>query len=200
METIYLAIISSILAPILVAGFKIVWNFLDKKFTLKINAIEKKIDDRNTRIKKDVGTIYNIISAVLSTLKSSRVYIIQPHPLGKNEFISVVYEVTDMGVQPIKDKLVDFPAANMPCFVGDISSRDFLYFKSISMMKGKRSRAFFANAGSDSLIIKKLEDDQHDWVGSLVVDFMGETNIAPDYAKSVLQDAADKIQFILPAV
>ena len=82
----------------------------------------------------------------------------------------------------------------------NISQRDFLYYKSTNMLKGKRSRAFFSNVGTESLIIKHLSDDKSDWIGSIVVDYMHETNVAPDYSKALLQDAADKIQFILPPV
>ena len=196
MEAVYNTIITAILVPVVALLLKLV----EKKFNLKLKQLEKKISENDSKTKKDVGTIYNIISALLSTMRASRVYIIQPHPLDKNEFLSVVYEVTDMGIMPIKGQLVDFPAENMPVFVGEISQRDFLYYKNISMLKGKRSRAFFANVGAESLIIKHLSDDQNDWIGSLVVDFMNETTVAPDYAKNVLQDAADKIQFILPPV
>lgn len=188
------------MAPLLLGGAAVLWRYLEKKTDLRLKELEKKINENDVKTKKDVGTIYNVISALLSAMQASRVYIIQPHPLDKNEFISVVYEVTDMGIMPIKGQLVDYPAENMPVFVGEISQRDFLYYKSTNMLKGKRSRAFFSNVGTESLIIKHLSDDKSDWIGSIVVDYMHETNVAPDYSKALLQDAADKIQFILPAV
>ena len=200
MESISSLIINSLMAPLLLGGAAVLWRYLEKKMDLRLKELEKKINEQDNKTKKDVGTIYNVISALLSAMQASRVYIIQPHPLDKNEFISVIYEVTDMGIMPIKGQLVDYPAENMPVFVGEISQRDFLYYKSTNMLKGKRSRAFFSNVGTESLIIKHLSDDKSDWIGSIVVDYMHETNVAPDYSKALLQDAADKIQFILPPV
>ena len=200
MESISSLIINSLMAPLVLGGAAVLWRYLEKKTDLRLKELEKKINENDVKTKKDVGTIYNVISALLSAMQASRVYIIQPHPLDKNEFLSVVYEVTDMGIMPIKGQLVDYPAENMPVFVGEISQRDFLYYKSTNMLKGKRSRAFFSNVGTESLIIKHLSDDKSDWIGSIVVDYMHETNVAPDYSKALLQDAADKIQFILPPV
>lgn len=200
MESISSLIINSLMAPLVLGGAAVLWRYLEKKTDLRLKELEKKINENDVKTKKDVGTIYNVISALLSAMQASRVYIIQPHPLDKNEFISVIYEVTDMGIMPIKGQLVDCPAENMPVFVGEISQRDFLYYKSTNMLKGKRSRAFFSNVGTESLIIKHLSDDKSDWIGSIVVDYMHETNVAPDYSKALLQDAADKIQFILPPV
>ena len=200
MESISSLIINSLMAPLVLGGAAVLWRYLEKKTDLRLKELEKKINEQDNNTKKDVGTIYNVISALLSAMQASRVYIIQPHPLDKNEFLSVVYEVTDMGIMPIKGQLVDYPAENMPVFVGEISQRDFLYYKSTNMLKGKRSRAFFSNVGTESLIIKHLSDDKSDWIGSIVVDYMHETNVAPDYSKALLQDAADKIQFILPPV
>lgn len=196
METVYNTLITAILVPIIALLLKLI----EKKFNFKLSQLENKFNDKNAKTKKDVGAIYNVIAALLSNLQASRVYIMQPHPLGKNEYISVIFEVTDMGVMPIKDKLIDFPAANMPCFVGDISQRDFLFYKNINLLKGERSRAFFTNTGSESIIVKRLKDDKNDWIGSIIVDCMEETQMAPDYAKNILRAAADKIQFILPPV
>lgn len=200
MDNFWSLVITSLVSPLALGLAGVMWKFLEKRLNLRINEVERKLNEGLSKSKRDIGTIYNVIAALLSNFHASRVYIIQPHPLGKNEFISVCYEVSDMGVLPIKGQLVDYPAENMPYFVGEISQRDFLFYKSISMLKGKRSRAFFANIGTDSLIIKHLEDDKNDWVGSLVVDFMEPTDITPDYAKNILQEAADKIQFILPPV
>ena len=33
------------------------------------------------------------------------------------------------------------------------------------------------NAGTETLVIKRLSDDRHDWIGSIVVDYAQPTNI-----------------------
>ena len=39
------------------------------------------------------------------------------------------------------------------------------------------------NAGTETLVIKRLSDDRHDWIGSIVVDYAQPTNIELPYVK-----------------
>lgn len=198
-ETVQL-LITSLIAPVAIAGFTVLWKLIDKKNNLRIKELEKKISAKNSVVKKNVGTIYNVLSILLSRVKASRVYIIQPHPLKRAHYISVAYEVTDLGVMSIKEDLTEFPVVRIPVFFGEISTRDFLFYKTLDQMKGVRSRAFFTNLGSESLVIKHLSDDSNDYVGSIVLDYIDSCEISPDFLKQELQLAADKIQFILPPI
>ena len=193
-------IVTSLVAPLVLGGAAILWKFLDRKNEIRIKLLENKVNKQNSQTKKDIGNIYNTISILLANLHADRVYVIQPHPIGKNQYISIQYEVTDMGVMPVKERMSRYPVTNIPVFFGEISQRDFLYYKDISSMKGMRSRANFANLGTQSLIIKHLADDKNEWVGSLVADYLNFTEVNPDYARTEMSAAADRIQFILPPV
>ena len=47
------------------------------------------------------------------------------------------------------------------------------------------------NAGTETLVIKRLSDDRHDWIGSIVVDYAQPTNIELPYVKGMLYEVAN---------
>lgn len=200
MENIWITLITALIAPVTLAGTAILWKYLEKRSNLRLKEIEKKIDKTDCENRRNIGVIYNTLSVLLATLKASRVYIIQPHPLKHHQYISVIFEVDDIGVMPAKTRIQEYPIDRVPEFVGELSARDFIFWKSTHEMKGVRARANFINIGTESLFIKQLSDERNDWVGSLVVDYLHKTDIAPDYARNEMAEAAEKIAFIIPEI
>lgn len=199
MDEIIKTIITVLVAPLTLGGAAILWKYLEKKSNLRIAELERKVNSSRTQQKRDYGTIYNVLTILMSTMKADRCYIIQPHPLKKAQYISVVFEIDEMGILSIKERLTDYPVGNIPVFYGEISTRDFLFYDSINKMKGKRARANFAAIGTESLYIKQLTKEDT-WVGSLVIDYLEPPRVAPDYARGEMSAAADKIQYILPPI
>mgnify|MGYP001776410045 CR=1 FL=1 len=199
MDEIIKTIITVLVAPLTLGGAAILWKYLEKKSNLRIAELERKVNSSRTQQKRDYGTIYNVLTILMATMKADRCYIIQPHPLKKAQYISVVFEIDEMGILSIKERLTDYPVGNIPVFYGDISTRDFLFYDSINKMKGKRARANFAAIGTESLYIKQLTKEDT-WVGSLVIDYLEPPRVAPDYARGEMSAAADKIQYILPPI
>lgn len=201
MNDVLITLINVLAAPVVIAFVTVFIKLYEKKSNLRISTLENQIAERNNQMKKDIGLIYNVISNLLATFEASRVYIIQPHPTKKYQFISVVYEVTNIGVMSVKTRFTNLPVENIPVFFGDISTRDFLWIKDITTLKGKRSRAYFSNLGTESLLIKQMSDDNNTYIGSIVIDFLTPPeDLKIDYAKTELQIAVDKIQFILPSI
>ena len=200
MENIWITLITALIAPVTLAGTAILWKYIEKRSDLRIKSLEKKLDKTEGENRRNIGVIYNTLSVLLATLKASRVYIIQPHPLKHHQYISVIFEVDDIGVMPAKTRNQEYPIDRVPEFVGELSARDFLYWKNTHEMKGVRARANFINIGTESLFIKQLSDERNDWVGSLVVDYLHKTDIAPDYARIEMAEAAEKIAFIIPEI
>lgn len=200
MDEIIKTIITVLVAPLTLGGAAILWKYLEKKSNLRIAELERKVNSSRTQQKRDYGTIYNVLTILMATMKADRCYIIQPHPLKKTQFVSVVFEIDEMGILSIKDRMTDYPVENIPVFYGEISTRDFLFYDSINKMKGKRARANFAAIGTESLYIKQLTDEEDLWVGSLVIDYLESPRVAPDYARAEMSAAADKIQYILPPI
>lgn len=199
-KEVLITLITALIAPVTIAGAAVLWKFLEKKLNLRIKELEKQMDSRDSDNKRNIGTIYNALSVLLANMKASRVYIIQPHPLKHHQYISVAFEVDDIGVMPAKSRIQKYPIDQVPEFVGELSSRDFIFWKDPGQMKGIRAKANFINIGTESLFIKHLADDKNDWVGSLVVDYLQTTTISPDYARSEMASVADKIQFIIPEI
>lgn len=197
---LWTTIITALIAPLTLGGAAILWKHLEKKSSLRLRELEAKVNESKTKQKRDYGTIYNVMTILLANMKADRCYIIQPHPLKKTQFISVVFEIDEMGILAVKERITDYPVDNIPVFYGEISTRDFIYYKDIVDMKGKRARANFAALGTESLFIKQMTDEQDTWVGSLVIDYLEEARVAPDYARTEMGLAADKIQYILPPI
>ena len=53
----------------------------------------------------------------------------------------------------------------------------FHFWPSADQIKDNHARAIMRNAGTETLVIKRLSDDRHDWIGSIVVDYAQPTNI-----------------------
>lgn len=193
-------IITVLIAPLTLGGAAVLWRHFEKKSDLRIRELESKVNESKSKQKRDYGTIYNVMTILLANMKADRCYIIQPHPLKKAQFVSVVFEIDEMGILSVKEQITDYPVDNIPVFYGEISTRDFIYYKSIADMKGKRARANFAALGTEALFIKQMTDEKDIWVGSLVIDYLQDAKVAPDYARTEMALAADKIQYILPPI
>jgi hypothetical protein len=55
-----------------------------------------------------------------------------------------------------------------------------------------------ASFGSENVIIKRLSNNEYKWIGSIFCEFLEPATIDEEVAKKVLQNAALRIQYILP--
>lgn len=171
----------------------------NKLTDLKIERWKKEEQTNNVKKNYYIAQIYGILWEVLHTLKADRVYIIQPHPLVNNMYLSIGLEVGRNGVTRMGDVVKNMVMADIASFSGALSTRPFMFYREVSQgMKDRKARSIFLCNGANSLIIRKMSNDQHDWVGSLCADFMFQSAVDPDYARGILEKAASEIQFILP--
>ncbi len=152
---------------------------------------------RRKKEKSDSHTIFGEIWGLLHALQASRVYIIQPHPLTHASYVSVAYESRDGGLTAMRDVFREMPVGDVAGFVNELRSRDFVYWPTLDDVKDDRARALLHNAGTATIIIKRLMDGD-DWVGSLIVDFAQPRDIEIPYVKGLMNEAANSIQYILP--
>ena len=77
-----------------------------------------------------------------------------------------------------------------------------MLIRDIDSLDGTRAKAMFSSNGTQSLIVQKLHDTTHDWVGSLVCDFT--ESIPDDFDEEAIRKklhfATMHIQYILPEV
>lgn len=192
------AIISSI-AVILSAWFSYNQYAKNKMTDLKIEKWKAAEEEKSAKRSDNIAKIYGVLWQLLHELGADRVYILQPHPLTNNLFLSVSLEVKRNGVSAIKPCIQHLPMADVAAFAAELSARDFLLYRNIeSDVKDKRARAIMTTNGCCSVVVKRLTDDEHDWIGTIFCGFTHEQQLQPASLRQQLQEAADHIQYILP--
>lgn len=187
------------LQAVLIAWFQYNQKTKDKMTDLKIERYRKE-EEQKIKVRSDnTGAIYGVLWHVLHELQADRVYIVQPHPLSNNHFVSVSIEVKRNGINSIKPSIQNLEISNVALFVSELSSRDYLHYRDVaSEVRDKRARAILSMNGAASSVIRRLSDDQYDWIGSIICEFNDTMTADPIFCKKTLEDAADKIQYILP--
>lgn len=192
------AIISSI-AVILSAWFSYNQYAKNKLTDLKIEKWKAEEEIKSAKRSDNIAKIYGVLWQLLHELQADRVYIVQPHPLVNNLFLSVSLEVKRNGVSAMKPNVQRLPMSDVAAFSAELSARDFLLYRNIDTeVKDKRARAIMTTNGCCSVVVKRLTDDEHDWIGSIFCGFTHEQQLQPASLRRQLQEAADHIQYILP--
>lgn len=192
------AIISSI-AVILSAWFSYNQYAKNKLTDLKIEKWKAEEEVKSVKRSDNIAKIYGVLWQLLHELQADRVYIVQPHPLVNNLFLSVSLEVKRNGVSAMKPNVQRLPMSDVAAFSAELSARDFLLYRNIDTeVKDKRARAIMTTNGCCSVVVKRLTDDEHDWIGSIFCSFTHEQQLQPASLRQQLQEAADHIQYILP--
>lgn len=195
----YIAPIISAIGVIITAWFAYNQKTKDRMTDLKIERMRTE-EARKGKVRSDnTGTIYGVLWEVLHELHADRVYILQPHPLSNNMFLSISMEVKRSGVVGMKPYIRNMEIGNVAVFASELANRDWLQYRNISEeVKDKRARAILSMNGSVSALIRRLSDDRYDWIGSVFAEFQQPVATDLIYCKKVLGEAADKIQYILP--
>jgi len=192
------AIISSI-AVILSAWFSYNQYAKNKLTDIKIERWKAEEEVKSVKRSDNIAKIYGVLWQLLHELQADRVYIVQPHPLVNNLFLSVSLEVKRNGVSAMKPNVQRLPMSDVAAFSAELSARDFLLYRNIDTeVKDKRARAIMTTNGCCSVVVKRLTDDEHDWIGSIFCGFTHEQQLQPASLRQQLQEAADHIQYILP--
>ena len=171
-----------------------------KMTDVKIEEYKKELARKSNRRNDNTSKVWGEIHHLLGQLRADRVYIIQTYPLGRNDYITVEFEVTVHGVAFIKESIKDMHMREVPKFCSVISSTDFLHIKSLKDMEGMRARALFATNGTQQMYIYRLKDSTYDWIGSLVCDYTTDDAPSEDEARRAMEVAALNIQYILPEI
>lgn len=197
----YLPAIITAIGTILMGWWKYDQTRRDARVKLEMAQKEADLKAQSKRRNDNVSQIYGHLWQLLHNLHADRVYIIQPHPLDTNEFLSIGLEVLRTGVTAMKQHIQRLPMADVAAFSAELSSRDFIYYRTIEEnVRDKRARALLLNGGSSSAIIRRLTTAEDGWVGNIFCEFNHTTEITPEYAKGHLENAAEHIQYILPPI
>lgn len=195
----YIPAIISAIGTIIAAWFA--YNqYAKNKFTdLKIEKWKEEEEAKTAKRSDNMANIYGVLWQLLHELSADRVYIVQPHPLINNLFLSISLEVRRNGVSPMKPCIQRMPMSDVAAFSAELSCRDFMFYQSVETeVKDKRARAIMTTNGCRATVIKKLTDEEHDWVGSLFCEFTHHRELQPTALRQELHEAANRIQYILP--
>ena len=138
---------------------------------------------------------------LLYSLKADRVYIIQPYPLGHEETLSIYFEVKRKWAEPMKPHIQKMRICEVAKFASELAKNLFMYITDIqTQVEDRYAQSIFASCGTNQVIVKRLSDNQHDWVGSIVCEFVGKIEISEEDARTELHNKATSIQYILPSI
>lgn len=173
----------------------------NKKTEYEIEKLRNEDKIRNKRRSDNSMLVFGELWNVLYNSGASRVYIVQPHPLGHEEMLTIYFEVKRRGVEPMRPHIQKLKISEVAKFASGLVKNVFLYITNIEEQVDDRyARSIIASHGCCNAIIKRLSDNKHDWVGSIFCEFTQPMKISEEDAKELLHNAATNIQYILPEI
>lgn len=171
----------------------------NKKTDYEIEKLRNEDKRKHKKRSDNSMLVYGELYDLLSEIGASRVYIIQPHPLGHEELLTIGFEVKRRGIEAMKGKVQDMKISEVPKFASELVKNTFMYITNIDEQVGdKYARATLSSCGCVNAIIKRLSDNRYDWVGSIFCEFIKPMEVSKEEAEQILTKAAINIQYILP--
>ena len=171
----------------------------NKETDARIAKREQEDKEKRNADKRAASAIYRELWPLLSQFEGVlRVYVVQPHPLDRAKYISVVYEVVSEGMVSILPIVRKMPIGNIMDFVSELEGKDFVYWNSQHDVKAGRARSIMHQLGTDKMMAVRMMTDGV-WQGNVVIDF-DDVEIDVEAVKGVLLDVRSNIQYILPEI
>lgn len=168
----------------------------------KIEKWREEEHKNNIRNAGSIATVYGELWELLYFLKADRVYLIQPHPLYKEMYISATLEVKKYGVSTVRDNVNNIKIESVARFVSDLANTEYQFIKNISDSDlDSKIKSIMTNNGCNSTAIRRLCDEKNNWIGSIVVEYIhnfDDVDIEEDLLEKMTRSSALTIQYILP--
>lgn len=195
----YLPAIISAIGTIIAAWFAYNQYTKNKLTDLKIEKFRKDEEIKSIRRADNSSIIYGELWNILHELDADRVYIVQPHPLGNESLLSIYYEVKRKGVEPMKPHVQNLRIADVAKFSSDMVKNLFMYITDIdTQVQDKYAKSILSSYGCEAAVVKRLNDNKHDWVGSIFCEFTRPIHVSEDEAIEIMHRCAMNIQYLLP--
>jgi hypothetical protein len=186
---------------IIIGVFSFLQYWFNKRADHEFKVKEKEVERLSYRRADNSASIYRELHNLLHNLHADRVYIVQPHPLGNEDSISIYFEVTRKGVVEMKSQIQKLPIKSLAVMTGDLANTLFWAINNVDeCVKDKYAKSLFLNNGTEKAYIKRLSDNRHDWVGSLFVEFTHSADTNEDEVRNEMHLTATNIQYILPEI
>jgi hypothetical protein len=173
----------------------------NKKTDYELEKLRNEDKIRNKKRSDNAMLVFGELWNVLYNSGASRVYIVQPHPLGHEEMLSIYFEVKRKGVEPMRPHIQQLKISEVAKFASGLVKNVFMYITNIEeQVQDRYARSIISSHGCCNAIIKRLSNNQHDWVGSIFCEFTTPMKIDEAEAQELLHNAATNIQYILPEI
>ncbi len=197
----YIAPILTAIGAVIMAWFTYNQRTKDKLTDLRIEKWRQEKNRESKRRSDNSSIIFGELWNILHLLNADRVYIVQPHPLGREERLSIWFEVKRKGVEPMKPHIQNLDISEVAVFNRMLTENLFLYLTDIDkQVDDKYAKSILSSYGCCSAIIKRLSDSKHDRNGNIFCEFTRPLTISENEAHEVLHTAATNIQYILPPI
>ncbi len=195
----YIPAIISAIGVIICGWFTYNQKTKDKMTDLKIEKYRQNEERKSKRRADNSSLVYGELWTILHELNADRVYIVQPHPLGNESLLSVYFEVKRKGVEGMKPQIQKLPIAEVAKFSSELVRNLFMYITDIDeQVEDKCAKSIMSRCGSSTVIVKRLNDNTHDWIGNIFCEFTHPMSVTEEEAKNIMHTAAMNIQYILP--
>ena len=192
------AIISAI-GVIIAAWFSYNQYAKNKLTDMKVEQMKRDHEISRKRRSDNSALVHGELWEVLHELKADRVYIVQPHPLGNESMVSIYFESKRKGVESMKPRIQNVKMCDVAKFCSELTKNLFMFIKDIDgQVPDRYAKSLLSSCGTEQVIIKRLSDNSHDWVGSIFCEFTHGVDIDENEARAILHEAAMNIQYILP--
>ena len=196
----YLPEIISALAVIITAWFSYNQYAKNKLTDLKVEQMQRDNEVKHKRRSDNSALVHGELWEILHELKADRVYIVQPHPLGNESMVSIYFESKRKGVESMKPRIQNLKMCDVAKFCADLTKNLFMFITDIdNQVTDRYAKSLLSSCGTEQVIINRLSDNSHDWVGSIFCEFTHGQKIDEAEARAILHEAAMNIQYILPA-
>lgn len=194
-----LSAIVSAIGTLIAAWFAYNQYTKNKMTDMKIEQFRQEELVKNQRRADNSLIVLGELWNVLHELNADRVYIVQPHPLGNESFVSIYYEVKRKGIEPMKPHVQSLKISEIAKFASDLVKNLFMYITDIDEeVSDKYAKSILSSYGCQAAIIKRMNDNKYDWVGSIFCEFTHPIDIQKERAQEIMHDAATNIQYLLP--
>jgi len=173
----------------------------DKMTDQRIEEMKRYQEERISVNNRQIAIIYSEMYDLMHKLDVDRVFIIQPHPEIRHQYLSVFLEVDRNGISQVKDLFQNIPISDIPKLTKILATNNWVFFTDIdTQVDSPRALALMRSLGSTNICIRQLVGTQGEWIGSLVAENTKGKKIIETDALAKLKATANTIQFILPPI
>jgi len=172
----------------------------NKMLDFKLERLRREEALKSSKRSEDMACIYSELYKLLHNLQVDRVYILQPHPLINNLYITITMEVRRKGVSSMMGQVKRLPMGEVAHFVGQLAKEPWIICNNIEEdVIDKKAKAIMSINGTNQVIVRKLTDINNTWIGNIFVENREiDSALNTLNVRAEIEEVANNIQFILP--